>query len=243
MSGDRLARVLAYIADDAAGRGASVSSQTACDAAVRLIDVSGAQVTLMNSPDRGESRYSTDLIGGRLEELRFALGEGPCADAFRSGVPVLVEELDSGQNHRRWPMFVPAALDAGARAVFAFPLRSGAIRTGALVLHRKRIGPLTAEQVADSLVIADVILSLLLDELTRVRVGLPVDGVPMSRGEIHQATGMVSVQLGVGVEEALVRLRAHAFANERPVIDVARDVVARRLRLNPADASDPSSGD
>lgn len=154
--------------------------------------------------------------------------------------PILVEELDSGQNLRRWPMFAPAALELGARAMFAFPLRSGAIRMGALVLHRLQPGPLTVEQVADALVIADIILSLLLDELTRLRVGLPLDGVPLSRGEVHQATGMVSVQLGVGMEEALVRLWAHAFAHDRLVIDVARDVVARRLRLNRESEPDPA---
>src|SRR5688500_8045400 len=107
-----------------------------------MVEVSGVQLTLMNGPDRGESRYSTNEVGAQLEDLRFTLGEGPCADAFRLGVPVLVGELDSGQNHRRWPLFVPAALDIGARAVFAFPLRSGAIRMGALVLHRMHPDPL-----------------------------------------------------------------------------------------------------
>jgi AmiR/NasT family two-component response regulator len=42
---------------------------------------------------------------------------------------------------------------------------------------------------------------------------------------------MISVQLGISVTEALIRLRARAFSNERPIADVAQDVIARRLRL------------
>lgn len=242
MSGERLAEVLGYLAADAAARGAKVSSESACDAGVRLAEVSGVQLTLMSGPDRGESRYATDEVGTRLEELRFTLGEGPCADAFRTGLPVLAGDLDTGHNLRRWPLFVPAALEIGARAVFAFPLRSGAIRMGLLVLHRAHPSSMTHEQMSDVQVLADVILSLLLDELMSVQVENPalLTDMPLRRAEVHQATGMLSVQLGVSVEEALVRLRAHAFAEERPVIDVARDVVARRLRLTPEARPDPA---
>ena len=51
------------------------------------------------------------------------------------------------------------------------------------------------------------------------------------RAEVHQASGMISVQLNVSLAEALVRLRAHAYAQERPIAEVAADVVARRLRF------------
>jgi GAF domain-containing protein len=242
VSGERLARVLAYLAADAAAGGTEMSSETACDAGVRLLEVSGAQITLMSAPDRGESRYATNEVAARVEDLRFMLGEGPCVDAFRSGVPVLVEELRTEAHSLRWPLFVPTALELGVRAVFAFPLRSGAVRTGVLVLHRTHPDPLTHEQVSDALVLAEVVLSLLLAEVTSVQVerGVLLAGLPMRRAQIHQAAGMLSVQLGVGVEEALVRLRAHAFAEGRPVIDVARDVVNRRLRLASDARPDPA---
>ena len=48
---------------------------------------------------------------------------------------------------------------------------------------------------------------------------------------VHNAAGAVSIQLGVTITEALVRLRAYAFSNDRPLRDVAEDVVARKLRL------------
>jgi hypothetical protein len=49
---------------------------------------------------------------------------------------------------------------------------------------------------------------------------------------VHQAAGMVSAQLDVSVGHALIRLRAYAFGNDRPLADVARDVVALRLRFD-----------
>lgn len=202
--------------------------EAACEVCVHLAGVSGAALTLLNGTGRGESRYTTDATGGRLENLRFVLGEGPGEDALSSGAPVLVAELDSAENRLRWPLFVPAACAAGASAVFVFPLCSGVIRIGALALHRCGPGPLTATQVLDVHVLTEVILSLAVDELTR----LHSDG----GAEVHQATGMLAVQLGVSMEEALARLRGHAFAHDQPVVEVAHEVVARRLRLSPGTA-------
>ena len=53
------------------------------------------------------------------------------------------------------------------------------------------------------------------------------------RAEVHQAAGMVSVQADVSLGEALVLLRARAYAAERAVVDVARDVLGRVVTLSP----------
>jgi hypothetical protein len=136
----------------------------------------------------------------------------------------------------RWPGFAPAALAAGARAVFAFPLQAGAIRTGVLSLYRAQPGPLSPLQLADALVLADIARQLLLDASAGISQSTgyqPLDGLSDSRAEVYQATGMISVQLGVSLEEAFVRLRAHAFAAETPLHDIAGDVVSRALRFEP----------
>ncbi|MFJ5986227.1 GAF and ANTAR domain-containing protein [Lentzea sp. NPDC092896] len=240
MSGERLAKVLARLTGDAAHRGVTMPSEAACEACVALLGVSGAQLTLRRGTGRNAYSYATNQIGTLLENMRFVLGEGPGEHSLRSGVPVLVDELDSWENHQRWPLFTLSAGATGARAVFAFPLRSGAIHLGALVLHRTSPGPLTSEQVADAHVVTDIVMSLVLDELTRVHVDVPPsDDMPLRRAEVHQATGMLSVQLGVSMDEALVRLRAHSFAHDKPVVDVARDIVTRHLRLSPDGRSDP----
>ena len=150
------------------------------------------------------------------------------------GSPVLIPDLSPVA--QRWPGFAPAAVAAGVRALFAFPLQAGAIRVGVLSLYRAAPGPLTPQQLADALVFADVALQLLLDSASGIS-GLdgyrPLDGLSDSRAEVYQATGMISVQLGVTMEEALVRLRAHAFAAGTPLDDIAGDVVKRLLRFDP----------
>ena len=162
------------------------------------------------------------------------LGEGPGVDAFPSG-PSLAADLPAADCRTRWPVYAPAAIEAGVRAVFAFPLRLGGVGVGVMCLYRREPGPLAREQLADALVLTDTVLTLLLDE------GL--SPTPSAEGrwsghnsprhpEVHQATGMVTVQLGVSPAVALVRLRAYAFSHERRLSDVAKDVVSRRLRFN-----------
>jgi hypothetical protein len=144
----------------------------------------------------------------------------------------------------RWPGFAPAAVAAGARALFAFPLQAGAIRAGVLSLYRARPGPLTPQQLADALVFADIALQLLLDSYAGISGSAdyrPLDGLSDSRAEVYQATGMISVQLSVSLEEALARLRAHAFAAETSLDSVARDVVSRTLRFEPDPDTDPGT--
>jgi hypothetical protein len=177
---------------------------------------------------------ATDERSVRLEELLFTTGEGPGAEDFMFGSPTLIPDLEPVTE--RWPGFVPAAVAAGARALFAFPLQAGTIRVGVLLLYRARPGPLTPQQLADALVFGDIALQLLLDSAAGIS-GLagyhPLDGLSDSRAEVYQATGMISVQLGVSLEEAFVRLRAHAFAVGTPLDNVAGDVVRRLLRFDP----------
>jgi hypothetical protein len=132
-------------------------------------------------------------------------------------------------------------LDAGVHAVFAFPMRIGAIRVGALDLYRDTAGRLTAEELVEALAFADaatVIVLHLQDHEGRDGVNAALAEPIDSRAEVHQATGMITIQLGIGLAEALLRLRAHAYASGRTVSDVAADVVNRRMYF---DDSDPGT--
>jgi ANTAR domain len=121
------------------------------------------------------------------------------------------------------------------RPLLAFPLRVGGVRLGALTLHQDRPGRLSDRQYADALAVADLLLRIVLarqaDAPPGILAGELLD-LSDSRAEVHQASGMVSVQLGVSVGEALVRLRAHAYAEGRTLAAVGADVVARRLRMD-----------
>jgi len=204
-----------------------------CVAAVSLLSLSGAGISLMVD---GRLRGSAGVSGpgiAAVQELALELGEGPCVDAWKDSEPVLEPDL-ARPGQVRWPSFAQASVAAGVRAVFAFPLHIGAIRIGVLVVYRDRAGPLDSEELARGLVLADLAGQVVL----AVQAGAPADRVhellahePPHWAEVHQATGMVSVQLGVSMDEAFVRLRAHAFGDNRTLRDVARAVVERRLLL------------
>jgi hypothetical protein len=245
MAGSRPGRIWGLVARQAAGRGGRVTAADVCAAAVARVGVSGAWLSAATGAEEGHLMQITDGVSEQLAELQLTLGEGPCTDASASGGPVLASDLGEREAADRWPVFTPAARHAGAGAIFAFPLRIGAIRAGIMGLYRERPGPLSAAQLGDALIFADTAILLLLDSQAQAGSrpagpgpgGPPLDLAP-HRAEIDQATGMLTEQLGVGITEAFVRLRAHAYAHDQRLADVARAIVARRLRLHPDPAKD-----
>jgi hypothetical protein len=228
--GARLLRILTRLED---GPVAGTAPARLCEACAEVTAVTGAGIMLMSGDVARGSICSSNDVSALIEDLQYTLGEGPCVDAYQQDRPVLEPDLaDDGAG--RWFAFAPAAVEAGARAVFGFPLRVGAIRIGALNLYRDHAGPLDDDQYGDALVLAGVAARAVLVMQADAPPGLL--GVELEAGSdfrfvVHQASGMVSVQLDVSVGEALVRLRAHAFSRERPLTAVAEDVVARRLRF------------
>jgi hypothetical protein len=180
---------------------------------------------------------ATDGASRQLEELQFTLGQGPCVDAFRTGRPVLAPDL-SRTAPRLWPAFADEAERAGLRAAFAFPLRMGGIRLGVLDLYRDTPGLLLPKELTDALAFADAATALLL-RLQSGNAGaeLPLDLAHAvdDRAEVHQATGVVSVHAGVSLAAALVMLRARAYAEQRPIRELALDVLHGLVRLDLAD--------
>ncbi|MEU4350827.1 GAF and ANTAR domain-containing protein [Streptomyces sp. NPDC023838] len=253
MTGNRSARIRLRVAEQAALRGARVGLVDVCTAAVAALPVGGAGVSAMSPCTAGHPLCSTDDVSERLEELQLTVGEGPCVDAFAHGSAVLTPDLRSSQLSYHWPVFADAALEAGIRAVFAFPLQIGAISPGVLDLYSSMPVELDVEQLADALAFADFTTLVLLDtQIDRPgdrRDTLSPDGRQEDLGsypaEIDQATGILTVQLGVGIDVAFVRLRAHAYATGVRLADVAADVVAHRLRLSldSDSGADADSGD
>jgi hypothetical protein len=201
-----------------------------CFAVVPVLSASGAGISMMTADGTRGVCIASDPVSQHVDDLQFVLGEGPCMEAFEHRRPVLV--TDVADTATRWPLYAPAAEQGGVRAVFAFPLQIGAARLGALDVYRDEVGSLSGEALNEALAFAEVALTILLDEQERAgpqRIGAGAEGALGHRVELYQAQGMVQVQLGVGAGEALVRLRAHAYANGRRLGDVARDVVARTL--------------
>ena len=182
---------------------------------------------------------ATDDVSAKIEDLQLTLGEGPCIDSVRDGSPVLISDLGAlgDFSGERWPAFLEGAGAAGVRAVFAFPLRIGAISVGAMDLYRDQPGGLAADELPAALMAADAAAHALLhlDNSPEVAGRGGLDSGTTYHPQVHQATGMVQVQLGVSTNEAFVRLRARAFATNRSLVDLAADVVERRIRFSTED--------
>jgi hypothetical protein len=204
-----------------------------CRACVEGLDVDGAAISLLTARTARQTLAATDETAELLEDLQFTLNEGACMEAARTGNPVLVADLRQSSSHvARWPMFAAAVLERSAvRALFALPLQWGAVNLGVLDLYRRKPGALDDAQLRDAIAAADAAALMMLGLRTDPHHGGAawLDHAVAYRAEVHQATGMVSVQLDVPADEALARLRAHAFLHDQLLIDVARDVVSRRL--------------
>jgi GAF domain len=203
-----------------------------CRACVDGLDVDGAAISLLTTTTASQTLAVTDETAELLEDLQFTLNEGACVEAAGTGSPVLVDDLRASTEIARWPVFAAAVLERSpVRALFALPLQWGAVNLGVLDLYRRTPGPLRDEQLRDALSGADAAALMMLGLYTDPDPGATglLDRAVVDRAEVHQATGMVSVQIDVTVTEALARMRAHAFVHNRLLIDVARDVVDRRL--------------
>jgi hypothetical protein len=230
MAGDRHSRLIAQLT--ALPPNDSRLEQI-CRGAVAFLDVSGAAVILMSEEESGDVTAAFGARVTEVEDLQFALGEGPCLEAFHKGTPVLEAELLDATG-QRWPVFAQQAATVGARAVFVLPLQLGAIRLGVLYLYRDRPGMLSADQLADGLDLAELAMLAVLElQSTAVpgQLGVGLGGEWAHRAAVHQATGMVAAQLETRLGDALARIRAHAFAREQSIYSVAAEIVAGRLRL------------
>jgi hypothetical protein len=220
------------------GRRGTDAADRLCEACVMLFDVDAAAISLVFDGANSGTFGSSSEPARTYDELQFLVGEGPCLDSVTHRAPVLVIDLaDPGEG--RWPLYGPAMLDLHIRGVFAMPVLVAGEYVGALDLFRTRPGQLDGEQFSGAVVAAELAGAPLLDLLEGDLYAAASDPLSnawadlnsLSRAEVSQATGMLVAQLDIDPAEALVRLRAHAYATGRTSTEVARDILERRLRL------------
>ena len=199
-----------------------------CRAAVTATGVTGCGVTMLTDGGQSVTAHASDPMSQVVEDLQHTFGEGPGVDASNSGAAVLVPDLSDAADPalRRWPTFAQEAVVSGVLAAFAFPLLLGTARIGAMSLYRDAPGGLNSRQLSHGLVTADSVAIALAENGD----GLPpVDQADPMR--VHQAAGMAMVQLGLSIDQALLRMRAVAFAEGTTVDELADAIVNRRRRL------------
>lgn len=209
-----------------------------CRACVDLLEVDGASVSFMHQGTTRGTFGSSGELSRRLDEFQFTFGEGPCLDAVAQGSPVLVADLGDPVE-QRWPAFRGAVLDEGVSAVFALPVAVASSRIGALDLFRNQSGPLTERSLRGGRLAADLaalpLLDLMSSDVDWDAAARGDDGweqlASLERVEVYQATGMIIAATDVAAPEALVRLRAHAFAQEMTASELSWAIVERRIPL------------
>lgn len=195
------------------------------DAARRLLDADGVAIVVGTGQDDSELLHATDEVAAALADLHDVLGVGPAVEARRTGEPVVVDLVDVDPV---WSAFAEAAARrTAAELVLALPMRAWGRELGVLCLHHLHRRPL-GDTIPSARVIADAVAAALVHDpaaATEEAAG----GTWSERAQVHQATGMVVAQLAIGVGDAMAILRAHAFALDQSLVDVARAVLRRDL--------------
>jgi GAF domain-containing protein/ANTAR domain-containing protein len=219
------------------GRRGVEAADRLCEACVVLLDVDAAAISLIFDGASSGTLGSSGAAARRYDELQFTLGEGPCLESVARRIPVLVVDL-ADPEEARWPAYGPAMLAQQIRGVCAIPVVVAGEYVGALDLFRAQPG-LPGDDLAGAVAAAElagVPLLDLMDGDLQAAIGDPTSNSwaelnALSRAEVSQATGMLVAQLEIEPAEALVRLRAHAYATGHSATDVARDILDRRLKL------------
>lgn len=222
---------------DGGGTGLHAADEL-CRACVEFLGVDGAAVSYVRDGSSSGTFGSSGELSRGLDELQFTFGEGPCYDAVATKATVFAPDL-ALPSERRWPAFSRAVLSHDVRAVFAVPVIIAASPVGALDVFRHDPGGLSSDVLEGLVHAAHLAAFPLLDIMTIGRdwaaagdgdqTGPGADLHSLERVEVYQATGMVMDQLGVGADEALLRLRAHAFATNQTASAVAWALIARTL--------------
>jgi hypothetical protein len=210
--------------------GSAAASQALCQRFVDLLPITGASISVTSESGAQSTIGITDLVAAELEQLQFELGEGPHWEVLKTGLAVFVP--DTAEATARWPVFGSAVANLPVGAMFALPLRMGAVTVGVVDLYRSTPGELRGQDAGAALSLAGSIAELALRyAVVSAEDDAAAESVmaPAMRREIHQATGMILIQLGVTATEAFTRLQGRAFADGRSVADVAHDVVDRSL--------------
>jgi GAF domain-containing protein len=193
---------------------------------VDVLDVDAAGLMLADADGHLRVAASSSEAMRVLELFELETEEGPCVDAFHTGVPAVNFDLERVKG--RWPKFSPRALEAGFHAADALPLRLRGTVIGALNLFRRTTGEMTAADVEVAQALADVATIAIIHHRAALEAGVlnrQLQHALDSRVVIEQAKGMIAERLQVTMDEAFATMRHHARSHNRRLADLARTVV------------------
>lgn len=195
----------------------------------RSVELLGADAAgLMLADQRGELQLmACTLERARVLELfELQIQEGPCREAFLTGLAIA--NVDLGDAHERWPVFTPAAVEAGFWATHALPMRLRGQVIGVLNLFTDQQVRLSQDDIAVAQAMADIATIGLLHERNlheQTVLSEQLQTALHSRVLIEQAKGMLAARAQISVSEAFARMRRHARRDGVTLTAVATAVV------------------
>lgn len=194
----------------------------------QLLDVAATGLLLADPLQQLRLLAVTSEQARELELFQLQADEGPCVDCYSTGQPVSVADLRVAV--RRWPQFVPAALDAGFASVHAVPMRAAGIVLGAVGLFGTRHGELNKADLLVAQTLAHVACVAILQEHppTPDTVMPQLRSALAGRVVVEQAKGFLRESVNVSVEDAFRLLRTYAHTNNEHLTEVARRLMSDR---------------
>jgi GAF domain-containing protein len=195
-----------------------------------VLDVDAAGIMLA-APDGGLRVMASSSEGMRVLELfELQSEQGPCLDCYRTGQPVVHQDLSAADG--RWPRFAVEALEAGFRSAGALPMRLRGHLIGALNLFYDKPGGMKQADIDAAQALADVATIAILQHRAAIDaqvLNAQLNHALQSRVVIEQAKGVIAERGGLDMGQAFSTLRSYARTHNRLLADVARDVVEGKL--------------
>lgn len=197
------------------------------DSCVNVLNVDAAGLMLISPEGDLRVMASSSEAMRILELFEIQAQEGPCLDCYRTGEPVVNQDLAA--NQQRWPTFSVEALEAGFNSVHALPMRLRGTIIGALNLFHKLPGKMAENDVAAAQAFADVATIAVLQHRAAIEARVIKDQLNFalnSRIIIEQAKGMIAERENLDMDTSFSRLRTYARDNNRRLIDVAKEIIS-----------------
>jgi hypothetical protein len=193
-----------------------------------LLDIEAAGFLLADPLQQLRLLAATSEQARELELFQLQADEGPCVDCYATGQPVSVADIQAATE--RWPLFVPAAVEAGFASVHAVPMRAAGSVLGALGLFGTRAGELDTADLLVGQTLAHIACVAILQEHppTPATVQPRLRSALTSRVVVEQAKGFLRQMLDVSTEEAFGLLRSYARGQGEHLTEVARSLMTDR---------------
>jgi GAF domain-containing protein len=194
-------------------------------ACVAVFGVTGSG--LMIADEESSLRYvaASDGPGRVLEVVQVETGEGPCVDAFVSGMVTTTDDLRA---EPRWPAISTILLRNGVRAVIGVPVRLGGVPVGSLDVYRDHPHQWDDSERAALVRYSDVIETTLSAAMAAHRAGELAEQLQYAldyRVVIERAIGYLMASRQLGGTAAFDLLRRTARDQRRKVAEVAQHLL------------------